>query len=44
MLKTCEKILKIGVEHNLKYKDLPLPVELFENDYHKGDKKLFTGL
>ena len=44
MLKKCQVILKHRKEHNLKFKDVVLPVDLFESGYHRQCFKPFTGL
>lgn len=43
-LKKCRVIVKQRKLHNLKYKDVVLPVELFEGGYHRQCYKSFTGL
>lgn len=43
-LRKCKKILKQRKIHNLKYKNVVLPVDLFANGYHKQCYKSFTGL
>lgn len=43
-LKKCQVILKQRKILNLKYKDVVLPVELFESGYHRHCYKSFTGL
>lgn len=43
-LKKCQTILKLRKEHNLKFKDVVLPVELYESGYHRQCYKSFTGL
>lgn len=43
-LNKCKVILKHRKEHNLKYKDVALPVNLYDNGYHRQCKSSFTGL
>lgn len=43
-LKKCQIILKQRKKHNLKFKDVVLPVELFESGYHTECYSSFTGL
>ncbi|CAH2103950.1 unnamed protein product [Euphydryas editha] len=43
-LKRCQVILKHRKEHNLKFKDVVLPGDLFESGYHRQCYKSFTGL
>lgn len=43
-LKKCRVILQHRKEHNLKFKDVVLPGELFESGYHRNCYKSFTGL
>lgn len=43
-LKKCQTILKLRKEHNLKFKNVVLPVELYESGYHRQCYKSFTGL
>ncbi|KAK0180696.1 hypothetical protein PV327_003054 [Microctonus hyperodae] len=43
-LKKCRVILKHRKEHNLKFKDVILPVDLYDNGYHRNCYKSFTGL
>ena len=43
-LKKCKIILKLRKGHKLKFKNVVLPVELFESDYHRQFYKSFTGL
>lgn len=43
-LRKCRTILKLRKEHNLKYKDVVLPVELYESGYHRQCYRSFTGL
>lgn len=42
--KKCKNILKLRKIHNLKYKDIILPVEYIDSGYHRGCYKAFTGL
>lgn len=43
-LKKCRVVLKHRIEHNLKFKDVVLPGDLFESDYHRQCYKSLTGL
>lgn len=43
-LKKCRVVLKHRIEHNLKFKDVVLPGDLFESGYHRQCYKSFTGL
>ncbi|GFW02090.1 hypothetical protein TNCV_4854301 [Trichonephila clavipes] len=43
-LKKCRTIVKHRKEHNLKFKDVVLPTDLFESGYHGQCYKSFTGL
>ncbi|GFS69367.1 hypothetical protein TNCV_4011751 [Trichonephila clavipes] len=40
----CRTIVKHRKEHNLKFKDVVLPTDLFESGYHGQGYKSFTGL
>lgn len=42
--KKCLVVLKHRIEHNLKFKDVVLPGDLFESGYHRQCYKSFTGL
>lgn len=44
ILRKCNTILKLRKEHNLKYKDIILPVEVADNGYHRQCYKSFMGL
>lgn len=43
-LKKCRTILELRKKHNLKFKDITLPVDLYESGYHRQCYKSFTGL
>lgn len=42
-LKKCQTILKHRKEHNLKFKNIVLPADLYESGYHRQCYKSFTG-
>ncbi|GFW34878.1 paired amphipathic helix protein Sin3b [Trichonephila clavipes] len=43
-LKKCQTVVKHRKEHNLKFKNVVLPTDLFESGYHGQCYKPFTGL
>lgn len=43
-LKKCQTILKHRIIHNLKFKDVVLPDDLYESGYHRECYKCFTAL
>lgn len=43
-LQKCRTVLKHRKEHNLKFKDVFLPVNFFESGYHRQCYKSFTEL
>lgn len=42
--KKCKNILKQRIIHNLKFKDVLLPDDLYDSGYHRQCYKCFTGL
>lgn len=42
--KKCKQVLKQRVLHNLKFKDLVFPEDLYDNGYHRECYKNFTAL
>lgn len=43
-LKKCRRILDLRKHHNLKYKDVILPSDLYDCGYHRSCYRLFTAL
>ncbi|KAK9886263.1 hypothetical protein WA026_015774 [Henosepilachna vigintioctopunctata] len=44
IFKKCEIVLQHRVTHNLKFKDVVLPKDLYDNGYHRECYKNFTAL
>lgn len=43
-LKKCQRILDLRKHHNLKYKDVILPSDLYDCGYHRSCYRVFTAL
>lgn len=43
-IEKCRNILRLRKFHNLKYKDVILPDEIFDSAYHRSCYKTFTAL